>query len=718
MSSIRNKDGHWINTSVFREDALHFKKYGYYCADPEGSPAWKDYWEEQTRRVIFGYEVGGAKVTGDHYFYMNFCPILKTEGVDRGKIRAKKIVDLPDFWDGDYEFFWSRAIARDGIAEAMLPREKFLSFQDLEEETQMKRKKILLDSLYMNNKISLDSLDGGLNMIIGKSRRKGYSYKNAAIGVRNYITMPDSLTIYGAYEKKFLYPKGTFTMCSSFINFLNDNTAWAMPSDYIKRTDHIRSSYTEYKNGIELEKGLKSEIMALTFKDNPDAARGKDAIDIFFEESGAFGTPGLLLDSYAASEDCVKDGDVKTGMITLFGTSGDIEGGTADYAHMFFHPEKFGLLTFEDHWEEQQDYNQKIGFFHPVHLNMNGFIDKDGNSELDEAKKSVLKDREYFIDKGSTSTDMQRKAQEKPLYPSEAFAYTNINIFPKKELEMRKNYLIAKGYDKLRAQAVNMYRDPDTNKVVSEPDLHNKLNPITSINHDGISIEGAPVIYEYPVPNAPRGLYKIGYDPVRQDEGTSLAAIIVYKGVMQGSYTKNCIVAEYIGRKETNDDIHYIAELFAELYNTQIMYENEVPDVRTYFQRRKLLHLLALQPDAVISKSVRKSGVSRVYGSHMTASLKDAGERYIKQWLIEVIDFDENNQPITNLSKINSIRLIEELMSYNKKGNFDLVSALIMCMFQVQEEVLGKEYSETTVNKSAKKLIDMMGRMHKNNSYI
>ena len=283
---------------------------------------------------------------------------------------------------------------------------------------------------------------------------------------------------------------------------------------------------------------------------------------------------------------------------------------------------------------------------------------------------------------------------------------------------MRKNYLIAKGYDKLRAQAVNMYRDPDTNKVVSEPDLHNKLNPITSINHDGISIEGAPVIYEYPVPNAPRGLYKIGYDPVRQDEGTSLAAIIVYKGVMQGSYTKNCIVAEYIGRKETNDDIHYIAELFAELYNTQIMYENEVPDVRTYFQRRKLLHLLALQPDSVISKNVKKSGVSRVYGSHMTTSLKDAGERYIKGWLIEVIDFDENNQPITNLSKINSIRLIEELMSYNKKGNFDLVSALIMCMFQVQEEVLGKEYSETTVNKSAKKLIAMMGRMHKNNSYI
>lgn len=719
MEMIRNKDGIWINTEVFREEALHYKKYGYYCPDPYGSPAWAAYWEEQTRRIIYGYEVGNAKITGDHYFYLNFCPILKTESSNKDKRKAKKITDFPDFWDGDFDFFWSRAIARDGIVDLLLPKDKIPSFYDLKEEQQKERKRILLESLHMTNRISPEYLDGGLNLIIGKSRRKGYSYKNAAIGVRNYITVPESLTIYGAYEKKFLYPKGTFTMCNRYINFLNDNTAWAMPSDYIKRTDHVKASYTEYKNGIELEKGFKSEIMALTFKDNPDAARGKDAVDIFFEEAGAFGTPGLLLDSYAASEDCVKDGDIKTGMITIFGTSGDLQSGTADYAHMFFHPEKYSLLPFVDIWEEEQDnYGQKIGFFHPVNLNMNGYIDSQGNSDLKGAKDSVLIDRKYFIDKGATSTDMQRRSQEKPLNPSEAFAYTNINIFPKKELEMRRNYLIAKGYDKTKAQPVILFRDPETQKVVSEPDLKNKLQPITSYNYEGTSLEGAPVIYEYPVPNAPRGLYKIGYDPVRQDEGTSLAAIIVYKGVMQGSYTKNCIVAEYIGRRETNDDIHYIAELFAELYNAQIMYENEVPDVKSYFQRRKLLHLLALQPDAVISKSIKKSSVNRVYGCHMVSSLKDAGERYIKQWLIEVIDFDEENQPITNLDRINSMRLLEELLSYNKNGNFDLISALIMCMFQVQEEVLGKEYTEGNRNKNADKLLSMMKNMYKNSAAI
>ena len=539
------------------------------------------------------------------------------------------------------------------------------------------------------------------------------SYKNSAIGVKNYITIPNSLTIYGAYEKKYLYPKGTMTMALNYINFINDNTAWAMPSDYINRADHIKASYKEYKNGLELEKGFKSEIMALTFKDNPDAARGKDAEDIFFEEAGAFGTPELLKQSYAASEDCVKDGEIKTGMITIFGTSGDIEGGTADYAHMFFHPEKYDLLPFMNIFEQDDFGGQKIGFFHPVDWNMPGHIDASGNSNHESAKQSVFNEREYLEKKGATSTDLQRKAQEKPLKPSEAFAYTNINIFPKKELEMRKNFLIANGYDKLKAQPVTLYRDPDTKKIVSEPDLKNKLEPITSFAYDGISKEGAVVIYEYPMPNAPKGLYKIGYDPVRQDEGTSLAAIIVFKGVMQGSHTKNCVVAEYIGRKGEPDDVHNIAELLAEFYNTKIMYENEVPDVKTYFQRRRLLHLLEVQPDAVISKNVKKSKVSRVFGCHMTTQLKDAGERYIKQWLVEVIDFDENNNPITNLDKINSLRLIEELLMYNKTGNFDLISAFIMCMFQVQEEVLNKEYEQKPKNKNVEKLLEMMNDMYK-----
>lgn len=707
---VRNSDGIWINSQVFREDALHFQKYGYYCADPWGSPAWYEYWTDRRNRVIDGYTSGGVSITGDHYWYLNFCPIMKTE--DTSVKKSKKVRDFPDFWDWDYEYFWVRKLARDGIVDSLGLQEEWDTFTTLHADTeeQAKELKRYLEKLNLEVKIEPDFLLGGWNLIVGKSRRKGYSYKNAAIGAKNYFTIPESLTIYGAYEKKYLIgAKAIFPMVLSYVNFVNDHTAWTMPSDYINTREQKRASYKEYKNGTELEKGFKSELGIATFQDNPDAVRGRDLVDLYFEESGAFGTPGLLKSSYAASEDCVKDGEIKTGLITIFGTSGDMEGGTADYSEMFNNPKRFSLLPMENIWEEDLKTKGYVGFFHPVNANMPGFIDEQGNSDFKGAKQAILNERQRLIDNGATTLDIQQKMQEKPLNPTEAFSYTNINIFPALELKRQKDIVVANNWQKLKGQPVIMYRDPDTHKVVSEPDLHNRLTPITTLEHVG-SMEGAPVIYEYPVPNAPKGLYKIGYDPVRQDQGSSLAAIIVYKGTMQGEYTRDCIVAEYIGRKETPDDIHLIAELFAELYNTQVMYENEVPDVKTYFQRRKLLHLLALQPDAVISKNIKNSKVSRVYGCHMTDQLKDAGARYIKQWLTDVQDFDEHGNPVTAISRIYSVRLLEELLSWNRKGNFDLVSALIMCMFQVQEQALGMEYKETPQNKNAKKLLEMATR--------
>ena len=103
---------------------MHYiKKYGYYTPEPEGSPDWKEYWQEQRRRCLNGYSSGGVKITGDHYFYLNYNPIKKTE--DTKSKRSRKIIDFADFWDGDYSYYWSREIARKGILGALdVPEEK------------------------------------------------------------------------------------------------------------------------------------------------------------------------------------------------------------------------------------------------------------------------------------------------------------------------------------------------------------------------------------------------------------------------------------------------------------------------------------------------------------------------------------------------------------------------------------------------------------------
>jgi len=720
LGAIRNPDGIWINTEVFREEARKFQRYNTYCLDPWGSPDWFSYWQEQRKRIINGYTSGGVKITGDHYFYLNFCPILKVE--DMSAKKSAKITDFPDFWDGDYNYFWAREVAFNGIVDGLGVQTEFeetcrVHAKTLPEaEAQKKALEELFKGLQLEVKIEADYLTGGYNLIVGKSRRKGYSYKNAAIAVKNYLCYPKALTIFAAYEKKFLYPKGIFTMASNYLNFINANTAWVYPKDVVDKMDHVKASTIEYRNGVKVETGFLSEIMALTFKDNADAARGKDARDVIFEESGAFGTPGLLKSSYKATEDCVMGGAIKTGMITVFGTSGDMEGGTADYSEMHSNPMRFGMLPFQNIWDEDSE-DMKCGFFHPINWNMEGYYDEQGNSDTAGAKALELAQRKLLLDNGATSADIQQRMQEKPLGPFEAFGMVSTNNFPVLELKRQLEIVKAKNLHMIMGTPVKLFYDYDSKKVKAEPILDGTANVIYRQKPDNTSLEGCPVIYEYPAEVPMRGAYKIGYDPYRQDKGTSLAAVYVYKSVIIGDRTKRIIVAEYVGRPGEADDVNYICRLFAELYNTTIMHENEVTHVKDYFRRRKQLHYLAYQPDEVIKKNVKNSKVNRLYGCHMIDQLKDAGEKYIKSWLLETLDFDDEGMPIRALDQIYSIGLLEELIGYNRKGNFDRVMALMQVMFQDQEDLHGKEYQpKSKGNDKAKQLLAMMDTAYMKNN--
>lgn len=709
MSTIRDNNGKWLDTSVFRKAGEFFMKHSYYCADPYGSPAWYEFWKEERRRCLKGYEVDGHKITGNYYFYLNYCPIQKVDILNATGRRANKIKGFPDFWDGDYNYFWIRDIARDGILEALhVPKEEQDRINALPDEERFPILREYYDTLGLFFDPLPDQLDGGLDLILGKARRRGFSFKNASVAVCNFFHRPNSYTMLIAYEKKYLFPgkKTIFGKCKEYINFVNEHTAWKMPSDYINTQQHIRASYKETKDGVDIEKGFMSEIEAISFKDNPDAGRGADAYDIIGEEVGAWGTPGGLKNTIAAMRSSSEAGIFKTGMMTMFGTSGDMEGGTVDFADLFRRPKANGFMSFKDRWGK---FKEKIeGFFFPKHMNTEGFYDENGNSDMESAKQAELLTRKILIDNGATSTEIQKRMQEEPLDSAEAFALVAANTFPVVELQAQLDKVIAMNLQAIKGTPVKLhYVD---GKITATPILDGSAKPIISFKDIPLDIQGCPIIYEFPV-DPPQGLYKIGYDPIRQEHGTSLAGIIVYKGTQVGSYTHDIPVAEYVGRYDDPDDIDRVAEMFADLFNTKVMYENEVTGVKNYFRRIKRLSLLALQPDTVISKNIKKSKVARVYGCHMNEQLKDAGERYVKSWLLTVLDYDENDNPVRVIDRIYSIRLLEELISYFRKGNFDLVSALFMCMFQVQEEVLGKEYGEgedTPKNRKYRQLMEMM----------
>lgn len=735
------KTGKWINSSVFREEALRYMKHGYYCKEPPGSPDFISYWEEQLKRCKEGYEVDGVKITGHHYFYLNFTMIMVV--INTGRKASRKEQRLPDFWDGDYDFFWSLEIAKNGLysPDTLVPstedeRASFYKYDEQMEDIKdnlgeedakkdekyqrlkEKRDKIslaILDRLKLRVQPDLDWLDGGHHMIVGKSRRKGYSYKNAAICANIYNTERFSITILGAFDKKYLYPKGTMSMTSSYLSHLNKYTAWKKSRDFVDKQDHKKASFKEVIDGVPIESGYQSELIALSFGDNPDAARGKDAKLVLFEEAGKF--PNLK-DSYNATEPGLTAGKYITGQMVIFGTGGDMESGTVDFAEMFYHPKQFNLMPFVNIWDDNA-HNSYCGFFHPCYWNMEGHYDEQGNSDVEGAMKEERKTRSKLVRNSTSSTLIQARVQEYPFCPAEAFLTVSVNDFPTVELRNHLNKVIRESLHLKKGKAVELYRDSDTGKIKAKLDLENKLQPLWDYTPKTNTLDGSVIIYEFPEDSPPKGLYKIGFDPYRQDQSNSsgkpsLASIYVYKGTQTFSYSRDQIVAQFVGRPYSPDTVNRICEMLCELYNAEVMHENEVTHVKAYFEKRKKLHLLAAQPDAVISKNIQNSKVARIYGIHMNDKLKDAGEKYIKQWLLEERDVDENGNVILNLETIVDPGLLEELILYNRKGNFDRVMSFMMVMFQIQEEEEGKVYGKQTVNENAQDILNLISQMGRN----
>ena len=523
-----------VNTTLFSKAGQHFLEHGFYCGDPEGSAAYYEYWAEELRRCTDGYTIGDVTITGHHYFYLNYVQIKLT---DKGN---KKILSFPNFWDGDYEYFWLQEIARNGI------------------------KPVDYERLNLSTRVDEAHMNGGRHMIVGKARRKGFSYKNAALVTNTFNTERNSYTLLCAFDKKYLYPKGIMAMVTDNMNFLNEHTGWAKRRQVVDKQNHRRASYLEYMSGQQVEKGYKSEVEAITFKDNPDAARGKDASIVIFEECGAFDN---LKASYLATKPTVEDGGITTGQMILFGTGGDMAGGTIDFESMFYNPEAYNLLPITNIWDEGADHTN-CGYFFPAYKNKIGHMDHDGNSDIAGARQSEEATREQIKRDAKDAGVLDKHITEYPFTPKEAFLQHTSNVFPTAALMEHRNELVRSGMFKSLAVAGHLIEGKEGIKL--RPD--DRLRPVVKFPvQRGDDTTGCPVIYQSPYKEngeVPRDLYIIAHDPYAQDGyGSSLGAAYVIKRVNSHSQPDDMIVASYVGRPDTQDEYNYNLFLLAKYYN-------------------------------------------------------------------------------------------------------------------------------------------------------
>ena len=612
------------NSNKFRQPALEFLKTGQYCQYPKGTTEYINYWLTEQDRCINGYTADdGDFISGYNYFYLNYCPINRIVNKEiNGKVKSVSEVTFPDFWDYDYYYF-----------------------QTIEEAQEQ-----------------------GKHLCVLKSRRKGYSYKCAAMLCRNYYLIPNSASYVYASNKQYLTDDGVLTKSWNYMDFIDEHTAWGKKRTVNTQLRRRAGMWVKDEYGNQIEVGYKSEIIGVTLKDNPDVVRGKKANLIMFEEAGSFKE---LSAAWQIARPSVEIDGKAFGTMIAYGTGGDEESNFFTLKDMFYHPEGYNCLPLPNIWDEHVA-NTECGFFIPQYTNMDLrdeqgkrlYMDDDGNTLISPAKQYILEERRKVIEHSTSSIAVDRYVAERPITPAEACLEFNGNIFPKKELQEQLGKIRTNKLLQNRKQVGDLIWEsngslkwlPKKSGDITHYPLNKNDDPTGSI-----------VIWEHPVKDAPIGLYIIGVDPYDHDQsGTnSLGSCFVYKRFQNFENYYDLIVAEYTGRPSTAEEFYENVRKLAIYYNARIMYENQNKGLFPYFVAKHCDYLLADQPD-ILNDIISNTKVNRKKGCHMNKQIKQWGEGLIKDWLNE-----EKAPGHKNLHDILSEPLLEELISYNDIGNFD-----------------------------------------------
>lgn len=647
------------NTEQFSEAANFFKNNKCYTFAPKGTTDYVQYWERETDRCLNGYtSPDGQYITGYHYFYLNYSPIMKivqTKYTDKdGNVRTKRerILDFPRFWDYDWYYF-------NAIEQAEIE---------------------------------------GKHMAVLKSRQRGYSFKGASMLVRNYELIKGSKNFAVASEQKFLIGDGLLTKAWEIMDFIDANTEWAKQRLTSTRMERVSGYKITDEYGKQTERGYKSSICGITLKNDPERIRGTRGKLVLWEEGGKFPS---LLDAWRIEQPSVENDDgVAFGTMIAFGTGGT-EGASFDgLKELFYKPKAYNVLSFQNIWDEGRG-NTECGFFVPSWSNLESFddngdyvyMDKDGNSLKEKAICNLIEQRNKIKDGGASQQSIDRFISERPIRPAEAVLELGKNIFPRKLLMDQLTRIRTNKKLQSMKHIVDLEWDGNGQVKATEKPSGDITNyPLKK----GDKPHGSVVIWEYPVKDPPLGLYIGGCDPYDHDDSftNSLGSTFIFKRVRAGEAWTDVIVAEYSGRPDTAEEYYENVRKLLTFYNARLLFENERKGIYPYFTNKHCDYLLADQPDKIISEVFKDSKVQRRKGCHMTKQIRAYGEGLILEWLLD--EFEEGHP---NVERVYSEPLIEELIENDGVRNVDRVIALCMVMIYREELYQVKVSSAKEQNK-------------------
>lgn len=631
----------------FRPTAIHYKQTGRISdlrPNPNPNSEYGKWVREEVRRCNEGYirKSDGEWVTGDYYFFLNYCPILLSK-IQEGSKKALRVWDFPEVWEGHYlKFHYARIARNNGHHGAELA-----------------------------------------------SRSKGKSYSLAAMIAKRFLlgeskeVSKEVKCLVTAYQKEYLTKDGILNKFQSYIDFCAQNTQFPARKLRSSLQDmNWKSGYLDLDTGTQ--KGTLNEVIGVSSKDDESKLRGKRGVLIAIEEFGSF--PNLL-GLYGTLRPSVEEGDMVYGMIYMQGTAGDDESDFASAQEIMYNPLGYNMQAVSNVYDKQGQGRKNFVYFFPGYLNRKGCYNKDGVSDVTKALLEILKNR-YLVKYNSTDLKAITKTiSEVPITPQEAILRANGNIFPVTALNERLNQI---------DNNPNEYNDVYVGTLVQDKGGVVEFKPTTDLPIRDFPLkdnkaEGALEIFEMPqkVRNAtPNERYIISLDNYENDVSNTMSLGSMF---VLDLWTDR-IVAEYTGRPMFSDDLNELCRKLCLFYNAKCLYENNKKNTFAYFSKMNCLSLLADTPEYLKQKQLIKTiGYGNTSkGVAATVPIKNFGFTLIRDWLLKPTTIIINDTEITvsNLHFIRNRALLKELILFNPDINVDRIMSLVQLMLYREEKMI------------------------------
>lgn len=378
--------------------------------------------------------------------------------------------------------------------------------------------------------------------------------------------------------------------------------------------------------------------------------------------------------------------------IITHNTAGDQESDFSSMQELMYNPEGYNIKGIKNIYDKEGQGRARFTFFFPGYLNLAGYYDKNGNSDVTGSLLFILKDR-YKVKYNSTDLSaITKRIAEIPITPQEAILRTQNNLFPVTQLNERLNQI---------DNQPNFYNDTYIGNLTlnkkGEVEFYPSNDvPIRDFPLKDNKAKGAIEIFQMPEKNKEGKVYSnryiLGYDPVDDDQANTMSLTSMF---VLDLFTDK-IVAEYTGRQSFAEDNYEILRLMCLFYNAKCLYENNKKGTFSYFSKMNCTYLLADTPeylrDKQLIKAIGYGNTSK--GVSATLPINNYANQLIRDWLLKPVvstieeDNEEKEITIPNLYLIKNRALLKELILFNPDINVDRVRALGLLMLYREEKMI------------------------------